>query len=103
MASFTSGAQMSSCARQRHRQVVGPQADHVDAVEREDLVELIERAFGLDLRAGDGPGVGGLEIIAFVRRAERPVRAPAAIAARRIFHRLHEGLGVVDASRSSDT
>ena len=67
-------------AGQRHRKIVRAEADHVDAVERENLVELIERALGLDLRAGDGPIIGGLEIIAARVIEPGAVRPPAAIA-----------------------
>src|SRR5262249_58741064 len=62
---------------ERHRQVVRPEADHIDAVEREDLVELVKRAFSLDLGAGDGPVIGGSEILALIVEP-RPVRPPAA-------------------------
>src|SRR3990170_1989248 len=82
-------------SRQCHRQIVGPEADHVDAIEAKDLVELIERASGLDLRTGDGPIIGGLEIIAIMIEP-RPVRAPAAVPPRGVFHRPHEGLSILD-------
>src|SRR5262249_62426616 len=62
---------------ERHRQVVRPEADHIDAVEREDLVELVKRAFSLDLGAGDGPVIGGSEILALIVEP-RPGRPPAA-------------------------
>src|SRR3990170_2383404 len=82
-------------SRQRHREVVRAEADHVDAIEAKDLVELIERASGLDLRTGNGPIVGGLEIIAIMIEP-RPVRAPAAVPTRGVFHRPHEGLSILD-------
>src|SRR5262249_20064079 len=80
---------------ERHRQVVRPEADHIDAVEREDLIELVKRAFSLDLGAGDGPVIGGSEILALLVEP-RPVRPPAAQAPWRVLHRLHEGFGVLD-------
>ena len=62
----------------------------------ENIVELIERAFGLDLRAGDGEAVGGSEIIALMAELGA-IRPPAAQAPRRIFHRADEGLGILNA------
>ncbi len=89
-------------AGEPHRQVVGAEADHVHPVEPENIVELIERALGLDLRAGDGEGVGGGEIVALMAELGA-IRAPAAQAPGRIFHRAHEGLRVVHTVDERDT
>src|SRR5262249_46325257 len=67
-------------AGQRHREVVRPEADHVHAVEREDFVELVERALRFNLRASDGPVVGGGEIVPLVVEP-RTIGTPTPVAA----------------------
>src|SRR5436190_590230 len=86
---------MTSPNFQSDSEIVWAEADHVHAGKRQDLFELIERAFGLDLGTGDGPIVGGGEIVPFMVEA-RAIRTPAAQPAGWKLDRSNEGLRILD-------
>ena len=87
----------------RDRQVDWADIDRVEPLDRQDLVEIVDRLGGLDHAEGDDDVVGlGVVVGAAVERgADRP---RAAVAERRIAHRVDEflGLGAVVDHRADD-
>jgi len=81
-------------AAERHTQVIRSDERHIEAIETQDGIEMLHRAFGLDLCAGDSPIVGLRKIIA-VYQILAAERSPASHTARRVLYSLYQAFRIV--------